>query len=251
MKKIAFILALVMVFAVALVACDETPAESSNPAESTPAESTPAESTPAESTPDEESVPAESTPDESEPEDEVSQAPAAEVGELVSVGKSYTTSDLFRQDETYTWNENSPISYPDEDGVTLTDGVVDPGDNSFSNPVWAGFNANGTPDYAENGYSWIQLDLGAVTDISKISVYSGSAALGSGISSAGFCVEFFVSDDGENWTSLGTVEAVDTETENYVETAIGTTASGQYVRVQFTRSGWMFISEVEVYDIAK
>ena len=61
MKKIAFILALVMVFAVALVACDETPAESSNPV----TESTPAESTPVESTPDEESVPAESTPDES------------------------------------------------------------------------------------------------------------------------------------------------------------------------------------------
>ena len=249
MKKIAFILALVMVFAVALVACDETPAESSNPAtESTPAESTPVddESTPAESTP----VDDESEPAESEPEEE-SQAPAAEVGELVSVGKTYTTSDLFRQDETYAWNENSPVSYPDEDGVTLTDGVVDPGDNAFSNPVWAGFNANGTPDYAENGYSWIQLDLGAVTEISKIAVYSGSAALGSGISSAGFCVEFLVSDDGENWTSLGTAEAVDTDTVNYIETSIGTTASGQYVRVQFTRSGWMFISEVEVYDIAK
>ena len=42
MKKIAFILALVMVFAVALVACYETPAEST-PAESIPAESTPVE----------------------------------------------------------------------------------------------------------------------------------------------------------------------------------------------------------------
>jgi hypothetical protein len=246
MKKIAFILALVMVFAVALVACDETPAEST-PAESTPVEN---ESTPVESTPDEESVPAESTPDESVPEEE-SKAPAAEVGALVSVGKAYTHSDLFRQDETYAWNENSPVSYPDEDGVTLTDGVVDPGDNAFSNPVWAGFNANGTPDYAANGYSWIQIDLGAKTDISKIAIYSGSAALGSGISSAGFCVEFLVSDDGENWTSLGTAEAVDTDTVNYIETSIGTTASGQYVRLQFTRSGWMFVSEVEVYDIAK
>ncbi len=247
MKKIAFILALVMVFAVALVACDETPAESSTPE----TESTPAESTPVESEPEDESVPAESTPVDESADEEVSQAPAAEVGELVSVGKSYTLSDLFRQDETYAWNPDSPVSYPDEDGVTLTDGVVDPGDNTFSNPVWAGFNANGTPDYAENGYSWIQVDLGAVTDISKIAIYSGSAALGSGISSAGFCVEFLVSDDGENWTSLGTVEAVDTDAANYVETSIGTTASGQYVRLQFTRSGWMFISEVEVYDIAK
>ena len=83
MKKIAFILALVMVFAVALVACDETPAESSNPAtESTPAESTPVddESTPAESTP----VDDESTPAESEPEEE-SQAPAAEVGSRIGL----------------------------------------------------------------------------------------------------------------------------------------------------------------------
>ena len=245
MKKIALILALVMVFAVALVACDETPAES------TPAESTPAESTPVESTPDEESVPAESTPDESVPEEE-SQAPAAEVGELVSVGKTYTISDLFRQSsETWGWDENYPVAYPDEDGVSLTDGVKDPGDNDYKNVVWAGFNGNGTPDYAANGYSWIVIDLGAVTEISKISVYTGSEALGSGIASNNMTVEFLVSDDGENWTSLGTVATEDNASVNFVETTIGTTASGQYVRVQITRTGWMFVSEVEVYDIAK
>ena len=250
MKKIAFILALVMVFAVALVACDETPAESSNPAtESTPAESTPVddESTPAESTP----VDDESTPAESEPEEE-SKAPAAEVGELVSVGKTYTISNLFRQStETWSWDENSPIAYPDEDGVSLTDGVKDPGDNDFHNVVWAGFNGNGTPDYVENGYSWIVIDLGAVTEISKISVTTASEALGSGIASNNMSIEFLVSDDGENWTSLGTVATVDDATVNFVETSIGTTASGQYVRVQLTRAGWMFVSEVEVYDIAK
>ena len=250
MKKIAFILALVMVFAVALVACDETPAESTPATESTPGEN---ESTPVEneSTPDEESVPAESTPDESVPEEE-SEVPAAEVGELVSVGKTYTTSDLFRQSsETWGWDENYPVAYPDEDGVSLTDGVKDPGDSDYKNVVWAGFNGNGTPDYVANGYSWVIIDLGAVTEISKISVYTGSEALGSGIASNNMTVEFLVSDDGENWTSLGTVATVDDASVNFVETTIGTTASGQYVKVQLTRTGWMFVSEVEVYDIAK
>ena len=245
MKKIALILALVMVFACALVACDpaETTSEPANESSVVENESTPAESEP--------EAGGESEPAESEPEEE-SEVPAAQAGEIVSVGKTYTTSSLFRQSNvTWGWDENADIAYPDEDGVTLTDGVKDPGDNSYTNAVWAGFNGNGTPDYLTNGYSWIVIDLGAVTDIAKISVYTASEALGSGIASANLSIEFLVSDDGETWTSLGTVATVDDASVNFVETSLGTTASGQYVRIQLTRAGWMFVSEVEVYSAAE
>ena len=165
----------------------------------------------------------------------------------VAEGKAYTTSDLFRMSNvTWGWDETFDVTYPDEGGISLTDGVKDPGDSDYTNAVWAGFNYS-SPDYTENGYSWITVDLGEVTDISKVVLVSASSALGSGIGSNNFAIEFLVSDDGENWTSIGTCDAVDSTEVNLVETAVETSASGQYVQVRMSRGGWMFISEVEVY----
>ena len=250
MKKIAFILALVMVFAVALVACDETPAESSNPAtESTPVEneSTPVESTPVESTPDEESVPAESTPDESVPEEE-SQAPAAEVGELVSVGKTYTATEQFRQggqDVNWGWDANAPVAYPDEDGVSLTDGVKDPGDSEYTNAVWAGYSYL-VPSYA--GYHSFVIDLGESMSLAQVSVAIASSALSNGIGSANTSFEVLVSEDGENWTSVGTVASGDDDgSVNFYEYSVNFSGNGRYVEVRVARDGWAFLSEIEVY----
>ena len=245
MKKIAFILALVMVFAVALVACDETPAEST-PAESTPVEN---ESTPVEneSTPDEESVPAESTPDESVPEEE-SKAPAAEVGELVSVGKTYTATQQFRQggaDVNWGWDENAAIAYPDEDGVSLTDGVKDPGDSEYTNAVWAGYSYL-VPDYA--GYHSFVIDLGESMSLAQVSVAIASSALSNGIGSANTSFEVLVSEDGENWTSVGTVASgEDDGSVNFYEYSVNFSGNGRYVEVRVARDGWAFLSEIEVY----
>ena len=250
MKKIAFILALVMVFAISLVACDEandasTPVNNESSVSATEDSSTPAEDS---------SEPAhidDISPDDGEVSEPADVVEPAAVGENVAVGKTYTTSTLFRMSNvTWGWDETFDVTYPDEDGVSLTDGVKDPGDNTYKNVVWAGFNFS-SPDYLENGYSWITVDLGAKTDISKVVLVSATSALGSGIGSDNFAIEFFVSDDGENWTSIGALNAVDSADVNFTETAVETNVSGQYVQVRMSRGGWMFVSEVEVYDVAK
>ena len=167
----------------------------------------------------------------------------------VASGKSYTTSLLYRQggaDVNWAYDENAAVAYPDEDGVSLTDGVFDPGDNDYKNVVWAGFSCN-CPDYKEIGYSRITVDLGEQTDITKTVLYVATSALTSGIGADGFSAEVFVSDDNENWTSIGSASATDDANVNYTTIEVENSASARYVQVRMNRGGWMFVSEVEVY----
>lgn len=250
MKKIALILALVMVFACALVACDpaETTSEPANESSVVENESTPAESEPEAGG---ESEPAESEPAESEPEEESKEPVAA--GEVLTTGMAYTASEQFRQggaDAGWGWDDNAPIAYPDEDGVTLTDGVKDPGDNDYQNAVWAGFNP-GTPTYKAQGYNAITFQFDESVSIAKTVVTIATSALGNGIGAANTTFEVFVSDDGENWTSVGTAAAEDDASVNFVEVVIEGAGTGKYVEVRMVRAGWMFVSEVEVYSAAE
>ena len=247
MKKIALVLAVVLMLSLVLVSCGGTE-ESKAPATSdvVSTDTSVEEST---EVSEEEST---EVSDEEVSEEE-SQEPViepAKVGEVISVGKTYTLSNLFRQNSSYTWDENSPISYPDEDGVSLTDGVKLPTEETYTDAAWAGFNGNGTPDYVQNGYSWIRLDLGEVKNISLIEVTSGTGKLGSGINSKDLTIEFLVSEDGENWTSLGTSVAVDSAEEITTDTSKATNVSAQYVEVHLVKGSWMFISELTVYDVA-
>ena len=248
MKKIAFILALVMVFAVALVACDETPAES------TPAESTPAESTPVESTPDEESVPAESTPDESVPEEE-SDEPAFEKnpdavsteGNNVAAGKTYEISEQFRMStENWGWDENYPVSYPDEN-YELTDGYVPTNDDAYNAACWMAFHQN-TPAQTDRGYGFIKIDLGESYVISSITLTSLKDTA-SGITCP-YKVEYLVSEDGENWYSAGTLDST-ADLEGLADNAAHTLTAefdvtGRYVEIRVTSYGWAFLGELEI-----
>ena len=245
MKKIALILAVVLMLSFALVACDNTE-ESKAPATSDTV-STETSKEVSEEVSEEEST--EVSEDVSEEESVIE---PAEVGEVISVGKTYTLSNLFRQSpETWGWDENCDIAYPDEEGVSLTDGVKLPTEEVYTDAAWAGFNGNGTPDFAENGYSWIRLDLGEKKDISLIELTVGTSKLGSGIGAANFTVEFLVSEDGETWTSLGTEVAVDSTDVITTDIAKATNVSAQYVEVHLVRSGWMFVSELTVYDVAE
>lgn len=247
MKKIALILALVLVFACALVACDTTETNSTPANESSVAgtESTPAD----ESEPADESAPV----DESEPADESTPAEESkepvEAGDVLTNGMAYTTSEQFRQggaDAGWGWDDNAPIAYPDEDGKSLTDGAKDPGDNDYQNVVWAGFNP-GTPTYKAQGYNAITFQFDESVSIAKTVVTIATSALGNGIGAENTTFEVFVSDDGETWTSVGTAQATDDASVNYVEVVIEGAGTGKYVEVRMVRAGWAFISEVEVY----
>ena len=254
MKKIALILALVMVFAVALVACDETPAESSNPA----TESTPAESTPAESTPDEESVPAESTtPDESTPADENSEEPAGPevtendptlsfAGSNIALGLTVLNQENIDSSITTMWIDTD-----------LTDGVVETGfveaDIKWAPGQWFGYYSWSSSNFTNsiNGAASPTVDLGA----SK-TIYGARANVYGGPGWSGVCTpvsgELLVSDDGENWVSVGKVN-VTAGTENcvtWVAVAAPEGTTAQYVRLALQHSeagSWLFIDELEIY----
>lgn len=275
MKKIAFLLAIVMAFAVCAfaVSCTNTPAESSAPAdESAPAESTPAdESKPAdESAPADESepaaesseeAPAESSedepaesseepvePSEDEPAESSEDSGSTGGNENLALNKPYEKSELFRQggaDSGWGYDPDANETYPDENGVTMTDGVIEPAEEGYGDPVYAGFSGK-DPHYAETGYSWIRVDLGKVQKLKEFYLYCGSMKLQAGIKAIDK-FDVLVSDDGKTFTEVGSATVTDSEEKLVVGGCVEKSCSGRYVEFRFYSGAWMFITEVEVY----
>ncbi|MBR5263591.1 MAG: hypothetical protein IKV50_02740, partial [Clostridia bacterium] len=214
MKKLSLLLALLMIFTCcALASCSEEETSSAPEASSTaPATSSEAPATSSEAESSEEAV--ESS------EEEVSEEPGfvknpdalATEGANVAEGKTYTRSLLYRQggaDVEWGWDENATIAYPD-DANDLTDGVIAADDAAYNDAAWMGFHKN-APDYAENNGAWIIVDLENSYVLSELTLYTGSIFLGSGIA-APTNVEFLVSEDGEEWYSVGSVIPTTDET---------------------------------------
>ena len=198
--------------------------------------------------------PSKEEPSEEPSKEEPSDPIAPVTGDLVNValGKAYTTDALFRQggrEDNWGWSENAEIAYPDEDGITLTDGIHAAEDALYSDPAWIGFNTS-TPSTTENGYAWMIVDLGKAENIEKLVLYLGGKGLTSGLSLSEK-VEFFVSNDNENWTSVG--EAVIPEDDDTVHEAaavleLDKAVSAKYIQARVSREkGWMFVSEFEAY----
>ncbi len=172
--------------------------------------------------------------------------------ELVSAGKSYTTSQLFRQNESWQWGDDAPIAYPDEDGKTLTDGVFAPADAhqlyDTTGAAWMGFHSM-CPDYEEIGYGWMTIDLGASYDLTEVVLYTSSSVV-SGATVAK--ITALVSNDGENWTEFGVAEPVDDANVTVIKNSIEGSANGRYVQYRIVATGyWMGVCEAEVYAAIK
>ena len=245
MKKLSVMLALLLVLSLALVACGGEEEASSTPeAESSVAatESSEAATESSEATTESSEAVVE---DSSEPADE-SKEDVAVGDENIAAGKTYTHSVLFRQGSAG-YDANAPISYPDEDGKSFTDGILPPEDATFTSVEWVGFNGQ---DPAYEGYHWITVDLGEKQDLAKYVLKFGSCALGAGII-APLTVEVYVSDDGEVFESVGGDITEDNEASVNGVYELTAAASGRYVQYRFTSTSWAFISEVEVYGAAE
>ena len=246
MNKLSLLLALLMVFTCcALASCseEETPATSSEaPATSSEA---PATSSEAEAESSEEAV--ESSEEEVSTEPEYTKNPDAisTEGNNVAAGKEYTISEQFRSNpETYGYDENCPISYPD-DNFELTDGVIPTNDDRFGAACWMAFNQQ-TPAQAERGYGFVRFDLGQSYEISEVTIVSLRDG-GSGIN-APHTVEVLVSEDGETWYSATTlVTKVDELEDNVTHNLVAEMdVTGRYVEVRVISYGWCFMGEIEI-----
>jgi hypothetical protein len=246
MKKLSLLLALLMVFTCcALASCSEEETSSAPEASST----APATSSTAPESSEEAPESSEEAPESSE--EEVSTEPEyvknpdalATEGANVAEGKTYTRSLLYRQggaDKSYGWDENANIAYPD-DANDLTDGVIAADDAAYNDAAWMGFHLN-CPDYAENNGGWFIVDLEQSYELSELTLYTGSKFLGSGIA-APTNVEFLVSEDGENWYSVGSVVPTTDETVANAPATIECDVTGRYVKVIMQTPGWAFVSE--------
>ncbi len=238
MKKIALIMALVLVFACALVACDteetnSTPANESSVVENNSEEIENTESSaPAdESTPADESAPA----DESEPAEE--SAPAA-TGENLAAGKTYTypTDGLYIH-----WDAQWACSKTAD--TALTDGVT---------------HADYYGDASMVGWSQVDveivIDLGSAQTVNGFKYYAFGGLDGIELPSA---VEVLVSTDGTNWTPVTTTAGEPvaipstltwvTGSLYSVELTAASSAEAQYVKFVVTRNGpFAFFTEIEV-----
>ncbi len=184
--------------------------------------------------------------------------PAAPGGETVVIenqkvsGITYTTSQLFRQNNsTWSWDENCEIAYPDS-GNELFDGVFAPTETHHlydaNAGAWMGFHAQ-CPDYEEVGYAWIKLDLGKAYDLTDVALYTASSAVDYANATV---VTVRVSADGNEWADFGSVDCVDDASVTFVKTTVSGAANARYVEIRMTTGGgWLGVCEAEVFaDVA-
>ena len=152
-------------------------------------------------------------------------------------GKTYTAVGIFTEK-----TETQP-DYPDEGGVTLTDGVKAPAEVKYKDALWVGFNKN------VSAVAEIVVDLTASSKVSKFSIETlNDTTVGI---EAPTEVEFFYSADGETWTSAG--KGTESGEGNVSEFALSldSAVDANYVKVSATCSGpWLFISEFEAFGTA-
>ena len=243
MKKLSFILALVLVLSCVLVACNSETEATSTPAEESAAEST-AESTPAtESTEEskadestEESVPAEESKEESKDENIV-------VGGNVAAGRPYTISGNGQPGGSYAAN--------------LTDGVAGE-DTSAYDSTWFAFYSHPTMDpsllNAPEGLGYVIIDLGETKDLSKVRIHCGNQAPSGVNSPEYFNVKVSDSTDVDSFTYVADVPVKDSAEASNATLAywaeVDINASGRYVMIGVKAIGtWTWINEIEVYDV--
>lgn len=165
----------------------------------------------------------------------------------VARSKSYTVSD--------NTNSDGSVSYPDENGKTMTDGTIGSATNLYSNSIYMGFPGN--DDLSRNGYASITVDLGSLYKLDKFTAHVASGYGGNGSASvyAPQLMWIYVSTDKENWYKAGkVVPEEDTSKASMAMTVVLDSAvTARYVQYRLVDSKkwtrWIFVSEVEAYGV--
>ncbi len=259
MKKIALLLAVLMVLSLALLAscgkkpeeskpdgsaAESQPAEGSKTEESKPAESQPEESKPEESKPEEskpeESKPEESKPEESEPEESKGEQPVLN-GDNVALEKTYVISgcgDGF-SDGTNTYR------------AKLTDGKTFDQLTYGDTNNWFGFysseKASPSVVSAPGSVGTVVIDLGESKQFGRVRVHLYAAGGSSGIGTPK-SIEVEASEDGSAYNEVGAAQIAESAS-GAIWVEVDGSAAGRYVRVTINMDPtcvFAFIDEIEV-----
>ncbi len=247
MKKLSFVLALILVLSCfAFAACGDKKEDNSSAASSSeaasgeaPSSEAPSSEAPSSEAPSTEDSSAEDTSDESSEAPKVEdpkQEPSAEPTNI-AMGKTYDALG-------YKAGGDWPADYT----ANLTDGVA-AAELTFDNQWFAfctsaGDNGNNVVD----GIGAVTIDLGEVSYVSKVRVNTifGDNVEGSGINSASK-IAAYVGDSAGNFTYVGDLTSATTEGVAWAELTCA--AQGKYLKLEVTLNGtFAFINEIEVYN---
>ncbi len=171
------------------------------------------------------------------------------INELEVHGGTAIKIDNVALRESYT-TDGVNTSYPDEDGISLTDGIYAPSDASYSNAAYVGYNT-GSDAYKRDGYMAVTVDLGKNYDLDRFVAYVASSYnTGAGIT-APKTVAVYVSDDNDVWELAGEVNPTDDASVSCIpaEISLDTPVSARYVQYRFTPTkNWVMVAEVEAYE---
>ena len=163
--------------------------------------------------------------------------------QIVSVGKSYTTTKPNRKD-TY-----------DDDGIRLTDGSK--GNADAGNAKYAGWDS---PNKAKPNVVEVTIDLGEAIETNKYTIYMAGGNWGINLPKGCISIEVFASDDNETFKSVAKASEEDivhtggtedtSSWSTYTITATGKKAvAAKYIKVVITHkaqgNGFIWIDEVE------
>ena len=245
MKKLSFILALVLVLTCGvLAACNEESVESSAPAEESGEATVESSASTEESTEESTEVSAEASEEASEEETKDESKPSTTAGANVAKDKTYVISGSGKPGGQYTAN--------------LTDGVAGDDVHKYDD-TWFAFYANQTADPSllnvdAESKGYIIIDLGEKKDLSKIRVHCGNN-MDSGVPSPAWMdCKVSDTDDLGSFTYVCEVPRMDSQKTEYANGAFWTEAdlsgfSGRYVMLNVTVNGtWCWINEIEVYE---
>lgn len=161
--------------------------------------------------------------------------------ENIAYGKPYTAEGIY--------SENGTVLYPDENGNSLTNGIIADVYAIYDAPEFVGFNA-ATDFYTANGYAAITVDLGKLYNIDKLAMYvsaNNNSNLGAGVTTPAN-VEFYISSDNQSWTKLGAATPIQGSTNTNATLSLDSPSTGRYIQYRFIRnSNWMMVSEVMAF----
>lgn len=179
--------------------------------------------------------------------EDISKTPELEITTNIAALGKYTIGGFCEMD---IFN-NAEIPYPDENGVTLTDGKL-PTTKDFTDEALTGFCAN--EDYKEKGYHYIDFEFDKNYKPNSFKFY----VVPSTEENQGLCspdISIYASDDGENWSIIASATPENKATSGFedigmevIEISVDQPVEAKQFQIRFEiDKGWMFLGEIEIF----